>query len=270
MTARIAALLTVTFALALPAAAQACDAGTHQSAHTGPGGTRAPLLLGDSTSIFAVPHLAALGIEADAHGCRQVYQGLDIERGRRHAHTLPALLILALSANGGATSAQIDTLRHDLGPTRVLALVTPKEPGAAAAVMRAQAAAHPRDTILIDWARFSAPHPEWFAGDGLHVGEPGAQAYAAFIRQAVDPLMPPRPSALGLPRTTRTATKCGAHTYVLRGAKTMSCTRAKQLTKRSPLQPIPGYRAYDWGALHQGSWASVYRRTDGKVLVATR
>jgi hypothetical protein len=264
------ALAVGLLALAWPAVAGACDESTHAGAAAGPDGVRAPLLLGDSTLYFSVERLARLGIEADAKGCRTVDTGLELERARLQAGTLPDLLILALGANGGATAIQIDAYLREIGPSRVLGLVTPKLPATAAEVFRAEARAHPRRVILMDWARFSAAHPEWFSDDGLHVGRPGARAYASFIRAGADPLMPPTATRLGLPRTARDATDCGARVYVVRGARLLSCRRAQVLARRSPLQPVPGWHAYDWGRARGGGWASVYRRDDGRVLVATR
>jgi len=60
---------------------------------------RPPLVIGDSTMIFAAPLLAGRGFEADAHGCRQFSAGVAMLRARRHAHTLPRVAILALGAN---------------------------------------------------------------------------------------------------------------------------------------------------------------------------
>ena len=52
--------------------ALACTAATRSSArHLRPAHGRPPLIIGDSTMIFAAPVLGGLGFEADAHGCRQ-------------------------------------------------------------------------------------------------------------------------------------------------------------------------------------------------------
>ena len=57
--------------------------------------------------------------------------------------------------------------------------------------MRRAAGAHPNRVLLIDWARFSAGHGSWFGGDGLHVNQTGARAFARLIRRRVAPLVSP-------------------------------------------------------------------------------
>ena len=49
----------------------------------------APLAIGDSTMLFAVPYLAERGIEANARVCRSWAEGLDIVHQRKRAGRLP-------------------------------------------------------------------------------------------------------------------------------------------------------------------------------------
>ncbi|MEY3165967.1 MAG: hypothetical protein RLZZ291_484 [Actinomycetota bacterium] len=41
------------------------------------------------------------------------------------------------------------------------------------------------NTILVDWDRISANHPEYFATDGVHLNPPGVNAYVAAIREVL-------------------------------------------------------------------------------------
>ena len=42
------------------------------------------------------------------------------------------------------------------------------------------------NTILVDWDRISANHPEYFATDGVHLNPPGVNAYVAAIREVLN------------------------------------------------------------------------------------
>ena len=193
----LAALLAV---LALAPSAYACDEGTKvQAAHGGSSGGRAPLVIGDSTMIFAAPVLGGLGLEADAHGCRPFAEGVSMLAARKANGTLPQVAVLALGANGGASAGAISSALGVMGPDRVLGLVTPRNTASAAAAMRAAAAQHPTRVRLIDWVSFSAGHGGWFAGDGLHVNHEGASAYAHLIKDAVAPLAFPPVADLKMP-----------------------------------------------------------------------
>src|SRR4051794_30911574 len=108
MTGRRALLMAV-LALALAASPAQADCGgvvasyPHHWRHH----YRPPLVIGDSTMIFAVPVLARLGMQANARGCRMWSEGMALIRGRLHAHTLPHLVIMGLGANWTVTRGDI-------------------------------------------------------------------------------------------------------------------------------------------------------------------
>src|SRR6185295_11486213 len=100
----------------------------------------------------------------------------------------------------------------------------------------------------------STGHGSWFGGDGLHVNQSGARAFARLMRRRVAPLVSPPVKALRMPRTLtgrrgcRTVRRAG-HTwrvFVTRGARLVSCARARDLARRSPLRHTAGWVAYDW------------------------
>ncbi|HEY2637902.1 MAG TPA: hypothetical protein VGI54_10965 [Solirubrobacteraceae bacterium] len=161
--------------------------------HRVPG--RPPLALGDSVMIFAVPRLAARGIEADARGCRQLSEATSILRARKRAHTLPRLVILALGANGSLSYDGLRGVLGLIGPNRRLALVTPREEGggagADAATVRAFGRAHRRTVEILDWVREAPGHYGWFQPDGLHLTYPGAEAYARLMARSLPLAIPP-------------------------------------------------------------------------------
>jgi hypothetical protein len=110
-------------------------------------------------------------------------------RGRRGlGATLPHLVVLALGANGEVTRLQIQEALGILGPSRVLALVTPHGSvvPSDSAVIRAAASEHPGRIILLDWDRLAGEHPEWLASDGVHLGgSAGIVAFAQLITSAL-------------------------------------------------------------------------------------
>jgi hypothetical protein len=264
--------------LIAPGSANACGALKHAHAvHHARGHARAPLVIGDSTMIFAAPVLGHLGLEADAHGCRQFGQGVGILAARRHAHTLPPISVLALGANGSIGGQQIGAALRVIGPRRVLGLVTPRNSASSAGQMRRAARRHPDHVLLIDWAAFSVGHGAWFADDGLHVNDAGASSFARLIRRSVAPLAFPPVGALHLPRRADTTKRCGVihrlghptRVYVIRGRQRVTCRRARALARKPRLRPIANWRTYDWRRASAGPWAWVYARRDRKAVVAT-
>jgi hypothetical protein len=255
--------------------AWACGERTVASARDAAAAARgAPLVIGDSTMIFAAPILARLGMSTDAHGCRQFDEGVAMLSARRHAHALHPYAVLALGANGQVGDGQIERALAVIGPARVLGLVTPRNYAATAAAMRRAAVAHPDRVLLMDWARYSAGHAGWFAGDGLHVGYDGAAAYAAFIRRASDPLMPPDRRRVHLTHGVSGAERCGrgprGRVYIVYGAARVSCPDARLVVRSGPLHARSRWRGWDWGRAGRGGWLAVYERRDGRVVVATR
>jgi hypothetical protein len=268
----LAALLA---ALALAPSAYACDEGTEvHAAHGGSSGGRAPLVIGDSTMIFAAPVLGGLGLEADAHGCRPFGEGVSMLAARKANGTLPRVAVLALGANGGVSAGAISAALGVMGPDRVLGLVTPRNIASAAAAMRTAAAQHPTRVRLIDWVSFSAGHGGWFAGDGLHVNQQGAAAYAHLIKDAVAPLAFPPVADLKMPARAAGTTRCGAvqrggrryRVYVTLRKERIPCARARSLARTSGLR-LPGWRVYDWRATGNGPWDWVLAREDHEVVV---
>lgn len=176
---KVVASALAVIALCAPATASACGYTVRASAsgHA----ARPPLILGDSTMIYAAPWLGRHGMQADAKECRQFSEGVSMLAARRRARTLPWLSILALGANGPVSSRMIEGALRAIGSTRVLGLVTARQSPETDASMRHAAARHPERVLLIDWVSFSAGHGDWFAADGLHVTPAAGRIYARFV-----------------------------------------------------------------------------------------
>jgi hypothetical protein len=258
------------------AAAPAWGCGsTVRSAARGQHATRPPVVIGDSTMIFAAPWLGRHGMTADAKEFRQFSEGVAMLAARRRAGTLPRLSILALGANGPVSTGMIDRALAVIGSPRLLGLVVPRHSPVTEASMRAAARRHRGRVLLIDWVAFSAGHPGWFAGDGLHVTPAAGRIFAGFIARAAAPVAAPPVRALHPPPHSRAATDCGVarqlgralRVKVVRGR--VRCRVARALARRTPLEPLPGWHAYWWKATGRGPWIDLYARDHGRRLVGT-
>jgi hypothetical protein len=180
------ALGLMTLLTAAPSAHAACDwpVAKARATHV-PRGATAPLAIGDSTMIYAVPQLARRGVEANARVCRSVAEGLDIMRARKRAGRLPSFVILALGANSPVRAADVRTALHILGPHRTLGLATHRtwfgKAGPDTRTIRQVARRHPKRIRLLDWVAYAAPHPSWFVIDGMHTNLLGSRKFAAFL-----------------------------------------------------------------------------------------
>jgi hypothetical protein len=160
------------------------------------GGGPPPLVIGDSVLYDAVPALARLGFQSDAMVCRQMTQAISLLQGR--AGSLPHLVILEMGTNGTVTPGNIDEVLRIIGPDRLLAMITPHNgvvPADDGIILAAQRA-HRRQMLVLDWNRISAPHPGWFAPDGIHLGGTAAiNGFAAMLASllpyAFEPPCPP-------------------------------------------------------------------------------
>ncbi len=188
------AAAALALALAAPHHAAAFDpaCGSVETAKAGknvnPGG-RPPLAIGDSTMLLALPNLAREGYAVNAHGCRQISEGLALLKALKRQGRLPHLVVIALGADASISTGQLGAAFDLLGGKRVLGLVTPRELGGGtssdADAVRAAAKRHPRRAVLLDWVAYSAGRSDWFQPDGLHLTLSGARAFARLLRQAL-------------------------------------------------------------------------------------
>jgi hypothetical protein len=268
--AALLALLVLLVAAPSASAVGACETIKRSGAlaHR-PAAERPPLIIGDSTMLFAAPKLGRRGLEADARGCRQFATGVAMLAQRRRVGRLPRVAILALGANGPIERGAVRRALRVMGPRRILGLVTPRRSPQSEAAVRWAARRYGDRVLLIDWVAFSAGHGSWFGGDGLHVGDAGARAFADLVRRRVDPLVHPPLRRLRLPRKVARAPKaCGRRVFVTRGADRIACTRARQLVRLPLLRPIPGWRFFDLRGVRRRPWEGAWVRRDGKVVVA--
>jgi hypothetical protein len=150
---------------------------------------RSPLAIGDSSMLLALPTLARVGYLANAHGCRQMTEGLQLLRKTAHQGKLPHLVVIALGADASVSGGQIRAAMKIMGPKRKLGLVTPRELGGGesndARVIRAFGQRYPVRIKVLDWVRYSEGHHSWFQPDGLHLTFSGAHAFGRLLAKLI-------------------------------------------------------------------------------------
>jgi len=186
LVAIVAALATL---LAPSLAAAACGGVEQEKPRKNVGVGRAPIAVGDSPMLLALPDIAERGYRANARGCRQYREGLALIRDLRRRDKLPRLVVLALGSNGSVSKDNIHDALNIVGKKRTLGLVTPRETGGGAghdaALIRAEAHRHEKRIKLLDWVRYASGHPAWFQPDGLHLTFDGAAAMARLFARAL-------------------------------------------------------------------------------------
>jgi hypothetical protein len=149
---------------------------------------RPPLAVGDSTMLLAARPLAAIGIEANARGCRPVYEGLNYLARRKRQRRLPKVILMHLGLNGGISTRLIRRGLDILGPRRVLVLVTPRG-GHDRRVILAAGRHWPKRVRVIDWVRIRRGHREYFnEPHGLHLSMTGVRVFVRICKRRVLPL----------------------------------------------------------------------------------
>jgi hypothetical protein len=146
---------------------------------------RAPLAIGDSVMLLALPKLGHKGYRANARGCRQWAEGMALLRSVKSRHKLPHMVVMALGADWKITPGDIRSALHLLPKNKVLGLVTPRElgggSGSDASNIREAAHKHKHRILLLDWVEYSAGHSGWFQPDGLHLTFAGASGFAKLL-----------------------------------------------------------------------------------------
>jgi lysophospholipase L1-like esterase len=170
---------------------------------------RAPLAIGDSPMLLALVDLAQVGYRANARGCRQYPEGLELISKQKQDGRLPKLVVIALGSNGVINKGDLKKALDLVGKKRTLGLVTPRESGGGsghdAELVREFAHDHKKRTYLLDWVEHSAGHSGWFQPDGLHLTFEGAEAMAKLFRKALKKVLrPPHHHRGGHRRSART------------------------------------------------------------------
>jgi len=127
------------------------------------------------------------GVSVDGLVSRQFESGIAVVQADRAAGTLGSILVVELGTNGTVTPAEFDAMMQAASGCRRVVFVNVDVPRSWEqednAVLAAGVAQYPGIAVLANWYALSAPHPEWFTPDQVHLVPTGAQALAALITQ---------------------------------------------------------------------------------------
>jgi hypothetical protein len=147
--------------------------------------------VGDSIMIDIQPYLQTdiPGVQVDGMVSRQFETGIGVVQADRAAGTLGAVLVVELGANGTVTASDFDAMMQAAAGVKRVVFVNINVPrpweAPDNAVLAAGVARYPGVAVLADWNTLSAPHPEWFTSDQVHLEPAGAQAMAGLVAQYV-------------------------------------------------------------------------------------
>ena len=160
---------------------------------TSPVGTPAPPVggpvtaVGDSIMLDIQPELTAdlPGVAVDGLVSRQFQAGIGVVQADRAAGTLGTVLVVELGTNGNIAPSDVDAMMQAAEGVRRIVFVNVNVPrywtAGDNAVLAAGVARYPGQAVLADWYSLSAPHPEWFTADQVHLDPAGATALAGLI-----------------------------------------------------------------------------------------
>jgi hypothetical protein len=148
--------------------------------------------VGDSVMLdYQDPLKASIpGINVDASVSRQWADGESVLQTMKAQGQLGALVVVGLGTNGPITADDFDSMMRILsGASRVVFVNVHvdrpwQDPNNA--VIASGAARYP-NVVVADWATLAAQNPQWFGGDGTHLGidGTGADALAALAAKTL-------------------------------------------------------------------------------------
>jgi len=146
--------------------------------------------IGDSIMVDAAPYLRRLipGIVISAKVGRQLDQAPAVVEKLAAAGRLGSCVIIELGTNGPFTTAQLDALLAQLGPSRHVVLVNTRVPRPWQGVVNtalASATVGRPNASLVDWYAASAGKGAYFWPDGVHLDPTGSAIYARLLASAV-------------------------------------------------------------------------------------
>ena len=165
---------------------------------TAHGLSRRLLVNGDSLAVGTRPYLPkelrGWRVIQSTAVSRHAFEGADVLRA--YGRSLPRVIHVSLGTNDDPNTvdvfrAAIRAVMQVAGPRRCVVwtnIVRPAVAGASyAGLNRALAAeSRPRENLrVVNWARMVREHPQWLAGDGVHVNVDGYRARAKAIAQSV-------------------------------------------------------------------------------------
>ncbi|MBG9985897.1 acetyltransferase [Facklamia sp. DSM 111018] len=146
--------------------------------------------IGDSTLAAATERLKDVFPKSivDPEVGRQLYNSYDVVYSLAQNGQLKPTVITMLGSNGTFTTGQIDDYIEAVGTDRdqFFVNVLAERPWTDDANRQLLSAAQRYGNVkIIDWANYARDHSEWFASDGIHLNDEGAQELAKFLAKEI-------------------------------------------------------------------------------------
>lgn len=147
--------------------------------------------IGDSVMIDIAPYLknAFPDIRIDAQIGRQLSKAIPVVEQLKNEGNLGNYVIIGLGTNGAFTTEQLVSLIELIGNERKMIFINTRVPRPWESIvnerLKVTASKYPNVT-LVDWYAASAGKRDYFAPDGVHLTNVGAEAYAALVVKAVN------------------------------------------------------------------------------------
>ncbi|PFZ21488.1 acyltransferase family protein [Bacillus wiedmannii] len=147
--------------------------------------------IGDSVMIDITPYLKNTfpDIRIDAQIGRQLSKAIPVVEQLKNEGNLGNNVIIGLGTNGAFTTEQLVSLIKVIGNERKIIFINTRVPRPWESIvnerLKATVTKYPNVT-LVDWYAASAGKKDYFAPDGVHLTNVGAEAYAALVAKVVN------------------------------------------------------------------------------------
>ncbi|PFC87864.1 acetyltransferase [Bacillus anthracis] len=147
--------------------------------------------IGDSVMIDITPYLknAFPDIRIDAQIGRQLSKAIPVVEQLKNEGNLGNYVIIGLGTNGAFTTEQLVSLIKLIGNERKIIFINTRVPRPWESIvnerLKVTVTKYPNVT-LVDWYAASAGKKDYFAPDGVHLTNVGAEAYAVLVAKAVN------------------------------------------------------------------------------------
>ncbi|ALQ68100.1 acyltransferase family protein [Bacillus thuringiensis] len=147
--------------------------------------------IGDSVMIDITPYLKNTfpDIRIDAQIGRQLSKAISVVEQLKNEGNLGNYVIIGLGTNGAFTTEQLVSLIKLIGNERKIIFINTRVPRPWESIvnerLKVTVTKYPNVT-LVDWYAASAGKKDYFAPDGVHLTNVGAEAYAVLVAKAVN------------------------------------------------------------------------------------
>lgn len=147
--------------------------------------------IGDSVMIDITPYLKITfpDIRIDAQIGRQLSKAIPVVEQLKNEGNLGNYVIIGLGTNGAFTTEQLVSLIKLIGNERKIIFINTRVPRPWESIvnerLKVTVTKYPNVT-LVDWYTASAGKKDYFAPDGVHLTNVGAEAYAVLVAKAVN------------------------------------------------------------------------------------